>query len=82
MHHLAGGVNAGVGAPGRLQPKILAAEPFHRRLDGTLHRGQSGLGLKAPIGSTIIFDDELVARHQRSVVPAGRGKPRRNSSAS
>src|SRR5690606_25234098 len=49
---------------------------FEGRLDGV----PVFLSLPADIGSTVILDGHAVTRHQPSLVPAGSGIPRRNSS--
>jgi hypothetical protein len=72
---LAGGVDAGVGAAGRLQPDPLTGEVEDRRLDRLLHRGQAGaLRLIAVIGAAVIFERQAIARHQPTTRPAANGK--------
>ena len=44
MHHLAGGVDAGVGAARGLQPELLAAEGLDGALDRALHRRRAPSG--------------------------------------
>ena len=63
MHDLMGGMNAGIGAPGAMDPHGRAGEARDRILDRLLHGETVGLMLPAGEGRAVIFDDELVARH-------------------
>ena len=82
VHHLAGGVDPGIGATGGLQAQGLAAEGEDCALHRALDRGQVTLGLEALVGATIVLEGQAIAGHQASCVPAGRGRPRRKSAAS
>src|SRR4051812_18504773 len=82
MQHLAGGMDARIGAPGSLQAQFLAAEGLDGPLDSALNSRQVVLRLITGIGASIIFDGQLVAGHQPTCSSARRAKPRTNSSAS
>jgi hypothetical protein len=60
---LAQRMDARIGAPGALDRGRLAAEGGDRLLDRLLHRAAVLLALPADIGTAVIFDGQLVARH-------------------
>ena len=76
MRHLVGRVNAGIGAPGAMNPHRLAGEALDRLLDGLLHRAAVELPLPARKRRAVIFDDELVAGHAQASRSRRRPKPR------
>ena len=82
MGNLAQRMNAGIGAAGAMHGCGRAVDLRHRGLKHALHRMARRLELPADEGFAVIFDDELVARHQPTTVPAGMAKPRSSVSAS
>src|SRR5262245_56166349 len=83
MRHLAEGVHTGVGAARALDLYTLAAECLDRRRERALHGGAVRLDLPSGKRGAVIFEQELVARHdaQCSVAPDATWVPRRKSSA-
>ena len=63
MHHLMGGMNAGIGAAGAVDAHRLPGETSDCLLDGLLNRAPVGLELPPGKRRPVIFDDEHVARH-------------------
>ena len=63
MRHLAGGVNAGIGAAGAAQGNLLAAEFLDRLLESMLNSRVVGLVLPAGEKAAVIFDVEAKTRH-------------------
>src|ERR1700722_18834727 len=74
-------MNASVGAPRAVHDHALAGECLDCRGQRTLNGGAIVLHLPANIRPAVIFDGELVARHQVSTLPGAIGLPRRNSPA-
>ena len=64
MRHLRQGVHAGIGPAGPVQPDGLAAEARDRGLQDLLHREPGRLALPAHEPGAVVFEHELVARHQ------------------
>ena len=58
-------MHAGIGAAGAMDADLLAADRLDRVVQRALHRGAVVLDLPAAEGRAVIFDDELVAGHQR-----------------
>ena len=81
MRHLAGGMNAGIGAPGADRCHGLAAELVDRLFDRLLHGEPILLALPADKAAAVIFEGELVAVHMTKLSPARMPKPRKHSSA-
>ena len=63
MRHLAGRMDAGIGAAGAAQRDLFAAKSLDRLLDRRLHRMLARLALPAGIEAAVIFDVEAVTRH-------------------
>ena len=66
MRDLAERVHAGIGAAGALNGGALSRECRNRVHQGALHRGAVVLDLPAHIRRAVIFDGELVTRHDCS----------------
>ena len=79
---LARGVHAGVGASRRDHPDGLCHRRHSTRVRSNPRtEGCGRLQLKAVIGTAVIFDQQAIAGHQGQFrFPAGRAKPRRNTS--
>lgn len=61
-NHLAGGVDAGVGAAGADDSDRLLGEALRRSLKLSLHRASLGLNLKAEKVGAVVLDDRAVER--------------------
>ncbi len=70
---LSQGVDAGVRAPGGVDGRRLPREGGDRPLQRALHRRLRRLALEAVERAAVILDEETVAGHQSSRVPAGTG---------
>src|SRR5580704_12920010 len=81
MRHLSQRIDTGVGAPGAVHSNTLAGKSLDRRGQRALNGRAVVLHLPADIRPAVIFDGELVARHQGSTLAGAIGVPRRNSSA-
>ena len=63
MRHLAARVHAGIGASGALHQRALAGKGCHRGGKHALHSRLRGLDLPAGKRRAVVFDGQLVARH-------------------
>jgi len=64
MGDLAGGMDAGIGAPRGSDGVGAGIEVRERGFEGALHGGKPGLALPAGEGGAVIFDAEGVAGHE------------------
>ena len=82
MGDLPDGVDPRVGAPGALHGGWKAGEAFQRLLQPLLDGRAVGLTLPAREGAAVIFEGELVARHDAGLRPfqAGGGRVRDDES--
>src|SRR5690606_1511626 len=81
MRDLTQRMDAGIGAAGGMNLQRGAAKTFDAGFDDMLHGEAVRLRLPADERRAVIFDGELVARHQARLSPGLSGKPRRNSRA-
>src|SRR4051794_18918544 len=82
MPDLTARVHAGIGAPRGMHDALLAGGALDRGLDRLLHRQPICLALPADEPRAVIFDDDLVAKHQWRGAPIGSRAPRRKLAAS
>ena len=68
VRHLAGGMDAGVGAPGDHEPRVAAEDARERVLERPLHGAQPGLARPAAEVRAVIGDIEPDA-HRPSLLP-------------
>src|SRR3954462_4073582 len=74
-------MHAGIGAACAVHADLLAADRLHRLFERALNGRTVFLDLPAAERRAVIFDEKLVARHQRSRIGSLSGVPRTNSSA-
>src|SRR5581483_5504904 len=79
MRDLAEGMDAGIGTTGAVERDGLAGEGGGRRLQRALHGRLAVLPLPAGERRAVIFQRQLVARHQPNRVPTATGTPRKKS---
>ncbi len=70
MDDLVRGMDAGIRPPGAMDPHGVTRETLDRLLHHLLHRPPVDLPLPPGEGRAVVFDDELVARHQPSSAKA------------
>src|SRR5262245_41631116 len=79
VHNWPGGMTASIGSAGCVSDHDLTTELVDRFLQCLLNAVAVVLALPANVIGAVIFDGELEACHA-SLVPAGTGNPRSNSS--
>src|SRR6516162_10722094 len=80
MRDLPKRMHAGIGAAGAMNANLFATDRLDRVFQCALHRRTVFLNLPAAERGAVIFDGELVARHQLNRAGGLIGVPRRNSS--